>query len=150
MDFDRCSELSNNKIITASENRMKFIIKNINHFSIRKVIVDGCLINDDRQRCDYLFEIHNPLSSVIYLELKGCDVKKAVQQLESTMRICSQRHWEVQKRSCYIVASRVPKIGTKIQVLKKKFLKKSSSTVYPYNESRSPARLMTTIRKGEF
>ncbi|MFK5971175.1 MAG: hypothetical protein QM487_13795 [Candidatus Marithrix sp.] len=71
MDYEKCSQVSNNKIISTPENKRTFIIQNQNSHSIRKVKVDGCLINDKRKRCDYLFEIHDPFTEVIYLELKG-------------------------------------------------------------------------------
>ena len=121
MDFDACGKVVKDKIISVSENNMNFRVINKHLVTIRTVTVDGCLINDKRQRCDYLFEIDDPCNKVIYLELKGCDVKKALKQLESTIKACSKRHRAIPK-SCYIVASRVPKIGTKIQVLKKKFV----------------------------
>lgn len=124
MDFGKCSQVSTNKIISTSENKRTFVIQNQNTHSIRKVKVDGCLVNDKRKRCDYLFEIHEQFTEVIYLELKGCDVKKAIKQLESTMQICSQRHCK-SKKSCYVVASRVPKFTTEIQNLKKKFVVKN-------------------------
>lgn len=121
MNYKKCSTQFNNKIITASENKMTFVINNKNMHTIRKVIVDGCLINDHRSRCDYLFEFNSPTTDVIYLELKGCDIEKALKQLESTINICSQDHHQF-KRSCHVVASRVPKMGTKLQALKKKFV----------------------------
>ncbi|SEH04566.1 hypothetical protein [Candidatus Venteria ishoeyi] len=129
MDFDSCGTVLNNKIITASENRMKFVIKNKNSITVRKVIVDGCLINDERQRCDYLFEINKPFTEVIYLELKGKNIEYAIEQLESTIRICAKRHDKAGKR-CDIVASRVPKMTTKTQNLKKKFLQKNQISLY--------------------
>jgi len=125
MDFDACSEITKHKIVQVSENKMKFVIKNNIETSIRKVIVDGCLINDHRQRCDYLFEINDAFNYVIYVELKGCDIEKAFEQLDSTVNICRTRHSSAKTKTCYIVASRVPKIGTKIQNLKKKFIAKN-------------------------
>ncbi|VAW67177.1 hypothetical protein MNBD_GAMMA08-256 [hydrothermal vent metagenome] len=128
MDFDLCGEVSKKKIISVSENKMNFRIRNKHLVSIRTVTVDGCLINDKRLRCDYLFEIGAPCNYVIYLELKGCDVKKALKQLESTIQACTKRHASMQK-SCYVIASRVPKIGTKIQALKKKFVLKNLASL---------------------
>jgi len=128
MDFDLCGEVTKKKIISVSENKMNFRIINKHLVSIRTVTVDGCLINDKRQRCDYMFEIDAPCNYVIYLEFKGCDVKKALNQLESTIKACAKRHASIQK-NCYVVASRVPKIGTKIQTLKKKFVSKNLASL---------------------
>ena len=120
MDFARCTEETKNKIVTASENRMTLILSNPMKRVIKKVLVDGCLIDDHRERCDYLFEI-DETSSIIYLELKGCGVDKAASQLAATVRHCRTRH-KSKTKCCYIIASRVPRSGPKIQVLKKAFM----------------------------
>jgi len=119
MNFEKCSERIKKKIIAVSENTRKFEIRNDNSRSVNKVRVDGCLIDDNRERCDYLFEIDKPISLVIYVELKGSDIQKAYNQLIATIGYCKHRHDKIVKE-CYIVASRVPKAGTSIQILKKK------------------------------
>lgn len=129
MDFDRCSEKNKNRVITASENNMKFIIKNPNGKQVSKVTVDGCLINDHRERCDYLFEIDNPRTDVYYLELKGSNIDKAYSQLKQTLGYCRNEHVRT-KKLCHIVASRVPRSGSKNQVLKKRFQKETGSKLY--------------------
>lgn len=121
MNFIECTEEKMDKIVPVSEKGMKFIISNAGKVRIRKVIVDGCLIDDERERCDYLFEIYKPSSLVLYVELKGCGIKKACSQLEATLGYCQSRHAGM-KRRCYIVASRVPKALPGVQVLKKRFV----------------------------
>lgn len=123
MDFDSCSEVINNKIITVKENNMQFILLNKKQLTINKVIVDGCLIGDSNEKCDYLFEVPNnkKIESVLYVELKGKDIKKAFSQLSSTIIQCATEHANT-KKTCYIIASRVPKAGPQIQVLKKKMM----------------------------
>jgi len=61
------------------------------------------------------------LTIIIYIELKGSDVEKAFVQLGSTISIYTERH-SFAEEQCYIVASRIPKIGTKIQNLKQRFV----------------------------
>lgn len=122
MDFTACSETLRNKIVTASENNRKLIINNLSEKKIDKIKVDGCLITDHRVRCDYMFEIDRPLIKVIYLELKGCDIKKAYDQLYETISIFEKRHQGLEKE-CHIVASRVPKAGPQIQQYKTQLLK---------------------------
>ena len=117
MDFKKCSETNNNKVISTSENHKTFRIKNINSRKIRKVEVDGCLISDDRKRCDYLFEIDKPITKVIYLELKGKNINRAYEQLEATIGYLKKRH-EAVKKEAYIIASRVPKNRTTTRPLK--------------------------------
>jgi len=129
--FEACGKVLKSKIITTSENKLTFIIKNKSLVPIRKVHVDNCLIKDPYTRCDYLFEIKVPCTEVIYLELKGQDIAKAVKQFESTMQICSQRHRGLQK-SCHVVANRIPKIATKQQNIQKKFKNKHGILLHPH------------------
>jgi len=121
MDFKKCTETIYHKIITVEENKRKFIIKNNNAKKVNRVKVDGCLIGTQEEKCDYLFEIYDKVNIVlvIYVELKGKDIKKAYDQLVSTIKYCQEKHNEVKKKECYVVASRVPKAGTELQVLKK-------------------------------
>ena len=80
MDFSQCSEETKNKKITVSEAGKKFIIKNKQEKKVIKIKVDGSLINDHRERCDWIFEIiesSENMNLAIYLELKGKDIQKA-------------------------------------------------------------------------
>ncbi|HEY9701420.1 MAG TPA: hypothetical protein V6C58_03185 [Allocoleopsis sp.] len=120
--FNKCSTVNNNKIVVVEENQRKFIINNAQGKTIRKVLVDGCLIDDHRQRCDYLFEIDDPCTLAIYVELKGKDIEKAFNQLIATLDYLSQKHKNCHKE-CYIIASKVPKAGPQVQVLKTKLAK---------------------------
>jgi hypothetical protein len=126
MDYGDCSVQSTNKIIPAEEHRRKLTINNPSEKVIRKIKVDGCLPIKSGKRCDYMFEIDTPISKdnpipkierAIYLELKGCDIEKAYEQLISTIEIFKSKHQQT-KKECHIVASRVPKAGTKVQQLK--------------------------------
>jgi len=125
MDFEKCTESSKNKIIAVTENNRKLIINNPSARQVDKIKVDGCLIKDGI-RCDYLFEIDKPCSKAIYLELKGCDIKKAYEQLDATLSKLKDRHKNIDKE-CYIIASRIPKAGTQVQQLKVSLLKNQSA-----------------------
>ena len=92
MNFKKCSTSTRNKIISVKEEKNTFRINNKNKIIITEVIVDGCLINDHRERCDYLFEINDPFTSVVYVELKGTDIMKAFKQLGATIGYCKKRH----------------------------------------------------------
>jgi hypothetical protein len=122
MDYGNCSAQSTHKIITAEENGRKLTINNPTERSVTKVYVDGCLPIPLGKRCDYLFEIDEPVALVIYLELKGCDIAKAYEQLVATIDLFWLKH-DGCKKDCHIVASRVPKSGPEIQQLKVKMLK---------------------------
>ncbi|MFZ2449214.1 MAG: hypothetical protein WAW36_01695 [Methylovulum miyakonense] len=122
MDYGNCATLSTNKIVTAEENGRKLTLNNPTQRSITKVQVDGCLPIPVGKRCDYLFEIGEPATLVIYLELKGCDIPKAYEQLTATIDLFRSKH-DGCKKICHIVASRVPKAGPETQQLKIKLLK---------------------------
>jgi hypothetical protein len=117
-----CRCTTNDKIVVVSENNRKFTILNQDCKLIEKIKVDGCLIDDNRERCDYVFEIDSPCELAIYLELKGRNIEKAYSQLVSTLGYLSSSHASL-KRECHIVASRVPKAGPKVQELKAKLAK---------------------------
>jgi len=125
----KCNEVSKNKIVTASENRRTFIINNKSRLTINKVTVDGCYISKG-VKCDYLFEIiDNEIKNVFYVELKGKDIEHALDQLETTLKHCISIHKKFD-RSCYIVASRVPKTTTSTQKQKKEFKRKNGVMLY--------------------
>ena len=132
MDYGNCATQTTNKIIAAEENRRKLTINNPSAKVIRKIKVDGCLIVDSAKRCDYMFEIDDLASQVIcwviYLELKGCDIEKAYKQLVATIDRFIVEHRGI-KKECYIVASRVPKAGPKVQQLKVRLLKEKNATL---------------------
>ena len=122
MDFTKCSQQSKNAIIVVEESGRKFRIKNPKAATVRTITIDGCLIDDKRERCDYVFELGDPCHCAIYLELKGSDIEKAVSQLTETLGYLSARH--TCKKICHIVASRVPKAGPKVQNLKVEMARK--------------------------
>lgn len=129
MDYGRCATESTHKKITAEENGRKLTLENPNGKTIRKIQVDGCLFTDtSRKRCDYMFEIEKPIRFVIYLELKGSDIKKAYDQLLATIDQFNKAHQGI-KKEAHIVASRVPKAGPEIQQLKIKMRKAQKATL---------------------
>lgn len=129
MNFDRCSHVSNAPIIVTEENGRIFRIQNSGRKTVRKVTVDGCLINDRRIRCDYFFELVLTKEQVIYLELKGSDIEHAVEQLVATIGYCTARHKE-HKKECHIVASRVPRAGAKVQNLQVMMAKRHETLLH--------------------
>ena len=123
--IDSCNDGTQNKIISVSENKRTFKINNKSLFIINSVTVDDCYITSGL-KCDFLFEIiDEELKEVFYVELKGSDISHAVQQLEATLKHCLSIHKTV-PRSCFIVASRVPKALTSTQKMKKEFKRKNS------------------------
>jgi hypothetical protein len=126
-----CNTTTNNKIISVSENKRTFRIKNNSIFTINEVKIDGCY-KETGAKCDFLFEIieKTDVSIVFYVELKGSDISHAIEQLEATIEYCISEHKDVDKKKCYIVASKFPSSGTKSGILKKKFLKKNKIQLF--------------------
>lgn len=72
----------------SSENGCKHIGRNVSGHEIRQFKIDGEVItkNADTARCDYLL-LNDDAKSAYYIELKGSDLEKAIQQIESTVRM---------------------------------------------------------------
>jgi hypothetical protein len=129
MDYGRCATESTDKKITAKENGRKLTLENPNGKLVRKIQVDGCLITDNsHKRCDYMFEIEKPIRFVIYLELKGSDIKKAYEQLVATIDLFIEAHRGI-KKDCHIVASRVPQSRARNPAIKNKNVKSTRSDI---------------------
>ncbi|HPK60275.1 MAG TPA: hypothetical protein PK592_05195 [Candidatus Cloacimonas sp.] len=97
--------------------------KNIKE-TIVKVWIDGCLIPDqDKKKCDYMFII--PEGKVlIMVECKGNDVKKAIEQIRSTIQILKPLVDLSSQKYAFIVPTMVaPAIQSNIQIVMKKFMR---------------------------
>ena len=131
MDYGNCTTQTTNKLITASEHNRKLTIKNPSAKAVRKIKVDGCLVIDSSKRCDYMFEIidnsaPDKIDSVIYLELKGRHIQEAYEQIVATIDKFVTEHRGI-KKTCHIVASRVPKTGPEVQQLQVEMLRKKQA-----------------------
>ena len=86
--LDKCIEFNDKrKICTAAENGRKYELVNNSVYQIKKVIVDKCIEQKTgEKRCDFLFSINNDnLKRVIFLELKGGALSRALEQLYETI-----------------------------------------------------------------
>lgn len=107
-----CSQKRTDAKIAVAENGKTFRLDNRHHREIIQVKVDGCLITD-RERCDWLFEILPPPEAplpkqrVFYVELKGKNIEKAVDQIRSTIEY-TKHQYAAYRKEAYIVSSRVP------------------------------------------
>jgi hypothetical protein len=124
-NMDECSVFSSDSKIVAEENSKKFIISNESRVEVKKVQVDGCLILEDRKKCDWLFDIASQ-HCVYFVELKGKNIPKAVEQLASTIEFTRSYFVDYEKES-YIVSSRVPKMTTDLAKIRKKFFMENQS-----------------------
>lgn len=130
-----CRTTSTNKIFTFKERRSSLTLENIDQVPSTKIDVDGCEIDDDGIRCDYL---HIAKGIEMYIELKGQDIKHAMNQLERTMKMLSS-NFQKQVKLSYIICTRTPLITTEIQNYDRLFRSKFNSKLIvkssPYKDS---------------
>jgi hypothetical protein len=125
MNYDRCTTVSIDKSIVVRESRSSFELSNPSRLPVQKIQVDGCLIDNDSERCDWLFTFTTNIEIAFYIELKGCDVRKAVSQLGATLAATRDRFKDAQI-TCYAVTTRYPSQGPSVQRLTKEFYRKYS------------------------
>jgi len=117
-----CTNYTKSKIICLQECKSKLILDNVNCNKIKKVVVDGCQIIDGI-KCDYFLLVNN---IEYYVELKGCDIDHALEQVTRTIELLSQCS-RTKSKICIIICTRCPISSTKIQVLRANFRKKFNS-----------------------
>jgi hypothetical protein len=109
MEKHRCADCNNNKIVVAQdEKNPKCEYRLINNSAKRvcKVTVDGCYVTEDK-RCDFLL-IDCDSKAAFFIELKGSDVLKAVEQIDETIN----RFWH--QMNGFIINGRI--VSTKVPV----------------------------------
>jgi len=84
--LSKCIEFNEKrKICIAIENGKKYVLINDSDLIIRKVKIDGCLPqNNNEKRCDFLMNVES-IKRVFFIELKGGDLVKAVNQITSSI-----------------------------------------------------------------
>ena len=132
---DKCQEKISYSKILLEEKRSQITFDNPDGIAVIKVAVDGCVISKDDPslRCDYVLLIPkrgNPKEVYIeiYVELKGCGVNHAVDQIKATIKRLSTNPAKLIKL-CFIISTRVPKQGTDIQKLQVQFRKDFNSSL---------------------
>lgn len=132
-NFGDCEEVKEAKKIVITDQksknkRSKFCLENPKQKEIRVITVDDCVIKEGI-RCDYLIIL--PDAKEIYVELKGKDVKHAVQQIEASIKQLTSN--SSAEKLCFIVSTRCPIISPQIQVIKKTFFKKYQAKLFIKN-----------------
>lgn len=118
-----CRKTSKNKVFTFKENRSLLTLLNKDEVSSITIKVDGCEINDDGIKCDFL---HIAKEIEMYIELKGQDLTHAMNQIERTIGLLSLDK-KKQKKISYIICTRSPLSSTEIQSFDRKFREKFNS-----------------------
>ncbi|MEM8720817.1 MAG: hypothetical protein AAGE84_16230 [Cyanobacteria bacterium P01_G01_bin.39] len=109
----------------SGNNRSKFRLENSKKLKISIIQVDDCVIKQGL-RCDYLVVVPDKNKSSkgqeIYIELKGSDVKHAVEQLSTTIQKLTKDMSA--SKLCFVASTKCPINSTQIQNIKKRFKKK--------------------------
>lgn len=129
MDYEKCTVATKDQLIVLKENRSRFEIQNKEKKNIQKIQVDGCLIDDAQEKCDWIVSVnHEGTKKALYIELKGCQLDKAISQLQATLKTTEQRFGN-HSRECYAVTTRVPKHGASVRKLAIDFFNKTKSSL---------------------
>ena len=118
-----CRKISSQKLFVYQEMRSKLILENVDSIESTSITVDGCEINDDTIRCDFM---HIAKGIEFYIELKGQDLEHALEQIKSTILRLSSNIVKGNKVS-YIICTRSPMTSSEIQNYKLEFRKKFNS-----------------------
>lgn len=108
----------------ASENGKRFEVDSTEDFT--RIRIDDCLIPSQQvQKCDFGFVRHSN-NEFYFVELKGKDVKKAFEQIISTIDNFERNFIKIskEKRLGFIVSSKNPLVGQETNILKQTFAKK--------------------------
>mgnify|MGYP000911450238 CR=1 FL=1 len=120
MNSNNCSQNFSNPIITFKDrgNSQQLTIHNPNSYAVIKTRVDGCEIVKGL-RCDFMMEIVESNYDGIreyYIELKGTDLTKALEQILATEKILARQRGCLKKG--FIICNRSPESSTENQRLK--------------------------------
>ncbi len=132
LEFSKCKCQAR---LSVSENKRKFYIDpEINVSQIDKIKIDGCLdCSTTTNKCDYLF-IYKNFSNVeltyVFVELKGVDIKHAVEQIGCSIDMFYTQGYLKNKRiRGAIVFSTYPKDNGTYRKAKRSLLKNFSTKI---------------------
>ena len=140
MEFPQCTENNDNPKITivdkiAKNNKSKIQIENPQRKQLKIIQIEDCVIPKGTKggRCDQLIVI--PDDRLIFIELKGNDVQKAITQLIDSINYIKQQCSSMQSHqiNCIISCTRCPLDSTKVQNEKRKFKQKYKSKLIIYS-----------------
>lgn len=90
------------------------------------VRVDGCVLRNVTT-CDWMMVPNDNLLEY-YIELKGSDVERAIQQLVATMKELS-RNLKTAAKRCFVISARSPLVSADIQRISFKFRREYNATL---------------------
>ena len=115
--IEECRTTRRDPLLSVQERGRTFVLKNECRQPVEQVRVDDCLIKAG-ERCDWLFELTEPAKRVLFVELKGRDIKHAYEQLLATIRHL-KAGYPGYRLEAYVVASRNPQTSASRDLLAK-------------------------------
>ena len=117
----KCSSTTNNSNVKISDPKSKSaVFANPNRDDFDLVRYDGCVVVG-LVGCDWI--VIKREVGLVAVELKGCDVDHAAEQILATLEFVKANNIGPAKRAGLIVCTRYPKVDTKVQRLKQKLAK---------------------------
>jgi len=114
-----CVKLKSDPLIVFSEKKSKITFLNPDHNTYRAIQVDGCVFNaEDGHKCDNLLESVE-YADQYFVELKGGDSNKAVEQLKDTIDKMQPRLSGAKRMAFAVFSNTCPKNDTKRQAIQK-------------------------------
>lgn len=115
----RCVKTISDSLIVFSEKKSKITFVNPDHNTFRAIQVDGCVFNAaDGHKCDKLLESER-FADQYFVELKGGDSNKAVEQLKDTIDKMQPRLSGAKRMAFAVFSNTCPKNDTKRQAIVK-------------------------------
>lgn len=129
----KCDTNHKKPIFTISEQKSRATFNNPNRYPVTETRVDGCLITTGI-RCDYLISVP-AIDTSILLELKGCDVNHAINQITAThTQLSASLH---KNKYWLVVSTRCPLASPQLQVLALKIRKSHGAILIVRNTPHS-------------
>lgn len=133
-DGRECSTFTQQiKIALSGRRTSTLYLLNPNQRTAEKIRVDDWAITQG-PRCDWLVLLNDATSrEEIYVELKGSDVYRAVEQLRATIVNLPADRTRLPKR-CFVVFTRNPMTGTDVQINEDKFYRDLRAVFRPVKD----------------
>ncbi|OQX98215.1 MAG: hypothetical protein B6I24_05955 [Bacteroidetes bacterium 4572_128] len=114
------------KEIVFKEKQSKFTIKNYGEKTIYKITVDGGFIKENNiKKCDFVFIVCEK-NDFYFLELKGANIRKAYEQIKSTIDFFIKKIEKIEKKNIFAIivcSKKVTNVDLINKKLKRNFLK---------------------------
>ena len=124
---DQFKRVTHNPIIPVKTPKAASAFRLLNPRRLAVTVLEPEEFFGSESNCDFVFQVPDaPVE--IYVELKGSDFPKALDQLANTMRVLKS---PLQPKHCFVVIRRSPAMDAKTQKQLLLFSKKHRCTMHP-------------------